>query len=65
MAAHECATLRPERPSEGLPPETRGLRQEMQGLRSEATAHVRTFVLASVASVLTTASLAFAAARFA
>jgi hypothetical protein len=41
------------------------LRAEVRDLRSESTAHVRTFMLASVASVLTTASLAFAAARFA
>jgi hypothetical protein len=41
------------------------LRQDMQGLRAESAAQVRTFMLTTSASVLTTASLAFAAARFA
>jgi hypothetical protein len=42
-----------------------GLSAELRDLRTESAAQVRTFMLATSASVLTTASLAFAAARFA
>jgi hypothetical protein len=41
------------------------IRTDIRELRTDAAAHVRTFMLATSASVLTTASLAFAAARFA
>ena len=39
------------------------VRADIRELRSDAATHMRTFVLATTASVLTTASLAFAAAR--
>ena len=39
------------------------LRTDIRELRTDAATHLRTFVLATTASVLTTASLAFAAAR--
>lgn len=41
------------------------LRGEIRDLRADSTTMLRTFMLATVTSVLTTASLAFAAARFA
>jgi hypothetical protein len=41
------------------------LRGELNGLRAESAAQVRTFMLATSASLLTAVSLAFAAARFA
>lgn len=41
------------------------LRDEIRDLRTGSAAMARTFMLATAASVLTTASLAFAAARFA
>lgn len=45
--------------------EVRELRSGLEDLRRDSAAQVRTFMLATSASVLTTASLAFAAARFA
>ena len=39
------------------------MRTEIRDLRNDAATHMRTFVMATTASVLTTASLAFAAAR--
>jgi hypothetical protein len=42
-----------------------GLRGEVAQLRTDSAAQVRTFMLATAASVLTIASLAFAAARLA
>lgn len=39
------------------------VRADIRDLRNDAATHMRTFVLATTASVLTTASLAFAAAR--
>jgi hypothetical protein len=40
------------------------IRAEVRDLRSDSATHVRTFMLTTAGSVLTTASLAFAAARF-
>lgn len=45
--------------------EVRESRSEIRELRADMTSNVRTFMLTTAASVLTTASLAFAAARFA
>ena len=39
------------------------VRADIRELRTDTSTHMRTFVLATTASVLTTASLAFAAAR--
>jgi hypothetical protein len=44
--------------------DVRDLRVEVRDLRADSATHVRTFMLTTVATVLTTASLAFAAARF-
>jgi hypothetical protein len=40
------------------------IRTDVRDLRSDSATHLRTFMLTTAGSVLTTASLAFAAARF-